>query len=457
MIDFNGIDNYIQYGRTATATPSSSMTLIWYGVYNSSSLNYDLFTKDNYADGWDTIFSYPQNKIVFRDNIGQDADLPNNYVNGNKTAYVLTVTNGSQILYKNAFKVGSATKVFNGFTASVLAPLQFGWNAQTDANYFSGSISDVLIYNRVLSNIEVISVSNYLSQNVSRPNYPTPVIPPSSSLNVEYVVVGGAGGGGAASTTGISAGGGGGGGAVISGSYTASIGNYYVSIGSGGGANTAGSQSQVFGQTAIGGGAGGAFDSNGGSGAAGGGGGANAMNFSSFGGSGGIGSAGFNGGNGSAQQSTNDLAWPGGGGGVGTAGENGPRGGNYLLGAWGGNGVSWSNGLFYGAGGGAGYAGSVNNSQIVGSTGGSSIGGNGSVATGGGVGSKAGTNPIANRGAGGAGGSRFGTNVYSPTGGSNGVVVIRYPGSGSRATGGTISFSGSYTYHTFNSSSTFIF
>jgi hypothetical protein len=42
------------------------------------------------------------------------------------------------------------------------------------------------------------------------------------------------------------------------------------------------------------------------------------------------------------------------------------------------------------------------------------------------------------------------------TGGSggSGVVVIRYFGP-QRATGGTVTFNGGYTYHTFTSSSTF--
>ena len=54
-------------------------------------------------------------------------------------------------------------------------------------------------------------------------------------------------------------------------------------------------------------------------------------------------------------------------------------------------------------------------------------------------------------GGGGAGG-------YSPTGdggnGGSGIIIIRYLGS-QRGSGGTVTSSGGYTYHTFTSSGTF--
>ena len=60
---------------------------------------------------------------------------------------------------------------------------------------------------------------------------------------------------------------------------------------------------------------------------------------------------------------------------------------------------------------------------------------------------------LANTGGGGAaGGNRAGS--YSTGSGGSGVVIIRYLGAAS-ATGGTITSSGGYTYHTFTSSGTF--
>jgi hypothetical protein len=63
-------------------------------------------------------------------------------------------------------------------------------------------------------------------------------------------------------------------------------------------------------------------------------------------------------------------------------------------------------------------------------------------------------NGATNRG-GGGGGIRDTYNAgYSGNGGS-GVVIVRYLGN-QRATGGIVSTSGGYTYHTFNSSGAFI-
>lgn len=56
----------------------------------------------------------------------------------------------------------------------------------------------------------------------------------------------------------------------------------------------------------------------------------------------------------------------------------------------------------------------------------------------------------ANSGCGGGGGGSAGNGAA----GGSGRVIVRYPGP-PRATGGTITQSGGYTYHTFNSSGTF--
>jgi hypothetical protein len=55
----------------------------------------------------------------------------------------------------------------------------------------------------------------------------------------------------------------------------------------------------------------------------------------------------------------------------------------------------------------------------------------------------------ANTGNGGSGGNGITTKA-----GGSGIVKIRYAGSGSKATGGTISFTGGFTYHTFTSVAT---
>jgi hypothetical protein len=461
MVNFNGIDNYVTFPVTMTATPSSSMTLIWYGVYNSSSVNYDLFTKNYYADGWDTVFE--PTRITFRDN--GDANLINNYTYGNKTLYALTVTNGSQQLYKDWIEISNSNKQFDGFTASA-SPLKFGWNADTDATYFSGSISDILVYNRILTQSEIISINNYLSQNFSRPSIPLPPVPPTE-ISVDYLVVGAGGGGGtlSLSNTGSKAAGGGGGGQVLSGSITLSKAtgsvSYSVVVAPSSSTSTNGATSSFYSFSALGGGAGAAPNSTytGSNGANGGGGGAWANKQNLLFANGGTGSNSFNGGNSTVYNGpgVNDYyAWGGGGAG---AAERGFDGGviNPNPGANGGSGSIWLNGSYYGAGGGGGLAGisGISTSGAAG-LGGFGGGGNGARAHRNNFANPA-TNPTPNKGGGGGGGAYNATGSLQSTNGASGVVVIRYSGSGSQAQGGTISYSGGYTYHTFTSSAAFIY
>ena len=61
-------------------------------------------------------------------------------------------------------------------------------------------------------------------------------------------------------------------------------------------------------------------------------------------------------------------------------------------------------------------------------------------------------------GRGGGGGNNTGNVGINGAKGGNGVVIVAYPGSGSLASGGTISYSAPYTYHTFtNTTGSFSF
>jgi hypothetical protein len=137
-------------------------------------------------------------------------------------------------------------------------------------------------------------------------------------------------------------------------------------------------------------------------------------------------------------------------GGAGGSGQNGQDVILTNVGGAGGSGSFWAldntGSIFY-AGGGGGYGSAVIASQAVGGTGGNGGGGNGEGFT---AGPGNGVNGLG----GGAGGHRFSTN---PNGGS-GIVKMRYiSGSVMGATGGEISISGSYVYHTFTSSAQFIY
>lgn len=241
---------------------------------------------------------------------------------------------------------------------------------------------------------------------------------PIGAYSVSYLVVAGGGGGGA------NYGGGGGAGGLLSGTANLTPGlGYSFVIGSGGAITTQGANTTALGLTAIGGGNGGFGGDNGtaGSGGSGGGGGGQTVNSKSGGsGTSGQGNAGGNNVNGGTYPS-------GGGGGAGAVGGNG--GGNSGNGGVGIQSTISGSAVYYAGGGGGGT--SANGAGA--GTGGAGGGGNGGVAGG------------ANTGGGGGGNAN--------TGGS-GIVIISYLG-GQRGTGGTVTSSGGYTIHTFNSSGTY--
>jgi len=262
-----------------------------------------------------------------------------------------------------------------------------------------------------------------------------------ASYSVDYLVVAGGGGGGGVGAGAGLAGGGGAGGLVAS-SVTVNTGTSYSVVIGGGGAGGAsggnvganGSNSTFSSFTATGGGGGSpgrdknVNGSSGGSGGGGGGGGA---------GSGTAGGSGTSGqGNAGGTGATAPQYGGGGGGGASAVGGNGSasNGGN------GGAGTNWQSlGTTYAGGGGGGLI-----SGTVGS------GGSG----GGGAGGKRGTAPTAgttNTGGGGGGNGQDDVGGAGANGGS-GIVIIRYIGP-QKGTGGTVTSSGGYTYHTFSSGS----
>lgn len=258
----------------------------------------------------------------------------------------------------------------------------------------------------------------------------------SGSINLEYLVVGGGGGGGY-----ITSGGGGGAGGFVTGSarLLASQ-SYAVVVGGGGIGSFNGGTSSFWSSSVLGGGRGGngtsPAESVGGSGSSGGGG----FAFIPTGYGGGLGTTGQGFAGGSGSYTTGNNIYAGGGGGAAGAGANGSSTSN------GGAGKTWLDGNYYaGGGGGARYI--YNASLGLGG-----IGGGGRGAGGIGGASNTGSAGVPNTGGGGGGDN----NGVGPHSGGSGVVKIRYFGSGSQATGGTISYSGSYTYHTFTASGNFI-
>lgn len=260
-----------------------------------------------------------------------------------------------------------------------------------------------------------------------------------ATYSVEYLVVAGGGGGG--QTIG---GGGGAGGVLDSTEVVTPLTSYTITVGSGGAgasggsAATQGGNSAFSGNTATGGGRGGNYTAAGGAGGSG----AGAGGLDSGSASGGSATAG----QGSAGGAGGTGRLAGGGGGFSGAGQAGGtvggRAGN------GGNGIDWKSlGTVRAGGGGGGTDTSPSGTPGSGGTGGGGAGN---------TGSGAGTAGTTNTGGGGGGGGNISGGATGAGGnGGSGIVIIRYAGA-QRGTGGTVTTSGGYTYHTFTSSGTYV-
>jgi hypothetical protein len=333
-----------------------------------------------------------------------------------------------------------------------VAPAAVSDQANTSTGYFDlpagttaqrpGSPATGMIrYNSTNSEYEVYSGTTWQSLQTGT----------AGQYGVNYLVVAGGGGGGGY------LGGGGGGGGFLSGSFTAVIATAYtVTVGAGGGgapnftvAGSNGGNSVVSGSgittvTASGGGYGttgggntGWQASSGGSGGAG-----ASVNSGFTNGGAGTSGQGFAGGNSIASGGAAPNYPGAGGGGAGAVGQTLTSGSD--TGGQGGAGRQWSvNSTFYAGGGGGGSGTTAGTGQNGGGNGGVFNTGNGALIT-------AGTAGAANTG-GGAGSTLA---QYTGNSGGSGVVIIAYLGP-QKGTGGTVTSSGGYTFHTFTTSGTF--
>jgi hypothetical protein len=345
-------------------------------------------------------------------------------------------TSTGAVTITNTGAVYGATTATTGYFA-----LPAGTTAQRPGSPANGFIR----YNTSNNELESYINSSWQALNNS----------PAGTYSVEYLVIAGGGGGGSYSSSGYVAG---------SSGNNSVFGSITSTAGGGGGSYTVSSGNGLSG----GSGGGGAPNSGvGGSGTSGQGyaggngyyGGGNTYVGAGGGGAGGIGANGTSGqnGNGGAGVTSSingtSVARGGGGGGgswanagaaAGSATAGGGAGGVNAVGTagtantgGGGGGGDSGPGAGHGGGGGGGYRSSV--------SGQSSGGGGGAEAP---LSLTTGTSYTVTVGAGGAGGG-----TYGGAGGS-GLAIIRYLGS-QRGTGGTVTSSGGYTIHTFNSSSTY--
>lgn len=175
--EFNGTDNFITYPQpvllnSSSFAPSEFYTLQWYGSMYNDNINRFLFTKRSAGGGWSTGWASNEDDMVYLAAGSGDPKLMSNI--GNVSPKILwtlivydapNILNETAVLYRNESYFGTfdggGTVTFNNVTSSVL---KFGYNnIDVDATYFKGAISDLLVYNRPLSEVEIANNYLYLS------------------------------------------------------------------------------------------------------------------------------------------------------------------------------------------------------------------------------------------------------------------------------------------------------
>ena len=165
---FNGTNNYVTYPSTLVGQPSSSYTLQYYGTLPSETTNRDFFVKGYYDDGWDTIYrGSDTNDFAYRGDAGFDKISPAiTPTYGQKQLITIRVDTTTNLmdLYVNTTSSGDFSRIgyINEFNSGSL-PLVFGWNSNGDATFWKGAVSDLLVYNKVLTPTEISQSYAYLS------------------------------------------------------------------------------------------------------------------------------------------------------------------------------------------------------------------------------------------------------------------------------------------------------
>ena len=178
---FNGINNYVTYPKVLTATPSSSYTLQWYG-YNEGTASNSIITRYNIFDKSATgsvagrLTTYFQNSppsIANNSNLGVFSSL-SNYTSaqytrtGNKSLYTLVFNgqNNTNTIYLNQtiiYTGSQSSPVFNTLSGSNLLFGSTGSILLSGRAHYSGSVSDLLVYNKPLTEYEICYNYDYFT------------------------------------------------------------------------------------------------------------------------------------------------------------------------------------------------------------------------------------------------------------------------------------------------------
>ena len=157
---FNGTNNFLTYPATlGGGDPTTDWTVQMYGTWNLTDQNLDFFAHNDYTDGWDIALT-PDGRTVVRANPSPTADF--NYTAPKATLTLVTVTfdgtNSELKLYANTTLIGTNSETIANWNVTNL-PFQFGWNANTDATFFAGTVREITLYKKVLTSGEI--TTNY--------------------------------------------------------------------------------------------------------------------------------------------------------------------------------------------------------------------------------------------------------------------------------------------------------
>ena len=181
----SGSENYLTYPASLVATPSSSFTLQFFGSPKSNGNGMTLFGKSEasasaYSNGWFTSWNgsaTSTRRIYYYNNETEEVVTPSAIPLATQSLYTITFTAGQNQnggFYLN--DAGAVTQFTPGniqaFNTASSVPFTFGYDANggtPNYGFYDGTISNIMVYNRVLSTAEIAQNYSYLLSSACIP------------------------------------------------------------------------------------------------------------------------------------------------------------------------------------------------------------------------------------------------------------------------------------------------
>jgi hypothetical protein len=172
-------ENYLTYPASLVASPSSSFTLQFFGSPNRDGLGQMLFGKteassSTYSNGWYTTWNGlhdTSRRFYYYNNLTEEVVTPSAVPEATQSLYTFTFVEGTGTnggFYLN--DAGTVTNLtpgqFVGFNTASAEPFTFGLDKSAGApvnyHFYNGTVSNIMVYNRILSTAEIAQNYNYL-------------------------------------------------------------------------------------------------------------------------------------------------------------------------------------------------------------------------------------------------------------------------------------------------------